>query len=136
MPAGLIYRGIGDLGWILSLLILTPFVIFGSYLLFGRFLHDSHLRKDTFYGTTDRCAMIRVGRELRSINLQTLSDVSLCEETAGRGTIMLGAAQWWEVWWHGFPWPRPWGHELTPYFEGIEDAREVLGILRKTRRET
>ena len=57
-----------------------PFVLTGLYLIADRFLVDAGLRAKTFYGLTDRRAIIMSGpfsRTIHSLLLGTLTDISL-----------------------------------------------------------
>ena len=87
-----------------------PFVLMGCYLIFGRFLVDRRQREKTVYGVTNERAIIVSGlftRTVKSLNLRTLTDVSLEERGNGSGTITFGQANpyaWWlsgAGWWPG-----------------------------------
>ena len=70
-----------------------PFVLVGLFFVFGRFLYDARRRERTFYGLTDRRAIIISGlsqRTTQSLSLRTLGDVSLSERSDMSGTITLG----------------------------------------------
>src|SRR6266850_5154513 len=59
-----------------------PFVCMGLHLIFGRFLLDAKQRSNTFYGVTNQRIIIVSGissRKIKSLNVRTLSDVSLDE---------------------------------------------------------
>lgn len=118
-----------DIGGIISIILPVlgiPLVIFGLYMIFGRFIYDSKKRSKTFYGVTDQRALIVSGlftKDLKSINLKTLCDISLSERSHGRGTISFGQERL----------------LLTmlldrsfaiPKFELIKDVRLVFDLLR------
>ena len=104
----------------------VPFVVVGLYLIFGRFFVDARIRARTFYGATDQRIIIVSGlfsRKVKSLNLRTLTDVSLTEKSDGTGTITFGPS-------HPFAWcfggmHRPGTPQAPPSFEMIPDARTV-----------
>ncbi len=74
-----------------------PFVLVGLYFVFGRFLVEAKGREKTYYGVTDERIIIVSGlfsRKVKSLNLRTLSDVSLTEKADGSGTITFGPTRW------------------------------------------
>ena len=73
----------------------VPFVLMGLYFIFGRFLVDKKQRERTVYGLTNERAIIISGllaQTVKSLNLRTLTDVSLHERPDGSGTITFGPA--------------------------------------------
>ena len=57
-----------------------PFVLFGLYLIFGRFFFEAKQRAHTYYAVTNERIVIISGifdRKIKSLNLRTLSDLSL-----------------------------------------------------------
>lgn len=77
------------------LMVLLVFGTLGLYLVLGRFVIDARQRQRTFYGLTDQRVIIVRGllqREVKSINLKTISDLSLSERRDGFGTIKFGAS--------------------------------------------
>jgi hypothetical protein len=115
----------------------VPFVLVGLYMIFGRFFVDAKLRQRTFYGLTDQRLIIVSGlasRKVTSLNLQTLSDLSLAEKGDGSGTITFGAVQ-------QTPWyPRRMAFFSTPVpgsaLEMIPNAREVYELIREAQANT
>ena len=109
-----------------------PFVLVGLYLIAGRFFYDARRRSRTFYGLTDERAIIVSGgtsRKITSLNLGTLSDVSLTEKPDGTGTITFGPANPMAWWTNGMNWP---GMPQGPAcFELIPDAKDVYDLLRQ-----
>jgi hypothetical protein len=71
-----------------------------------------------------------LNKQIKSLNLRTISDVSLSEKTGGRGSISFGPSirpSWLPG--GGAAWP---GMSSTaPTFELIEDARSVFEVIRK-----
>jgi hypothetical protein len=72
-----------------------PFVLIGLYLIIGRFFVDAKLRSKTYYAlTTERIVIVSglFSRTTKSLQLRTLSDVSLAESKGGLARSVL--AQW------------------------------------------
>ena len=114
----------------------VPFVVIGLYMIIGRFFVDARLRAKTFYGLTDRRAIIISGlfsRTITSLPLRTLTDVSLQERPDRSGTIMLGRPQPYSAWSSGMRWPGM-GQYATPTFEMIPDAKRVHDQLLEAQR--
>jgi hypothetical protein len=111
-----------------------PFIAFGVYLVFGRFIADAVRRSKVFYGLTDRRVIIVSGvfaRELKSLDLAALGEISVRERADRSGTISLGtatgpfalAARMSPSW----PGTRQY---LPPMLEMIEDAQAVYERIR------
>ena len=114
-----------------------PFVLIGLHLIVGRFFLDSYLRARTFYGLTDQRVIIVSGlfnREVKSLALTGLSDVSLSERPDGSGTITMGPPNPFQLMWLGPSWPGA-SKRLTPALEFIDDARKVYGLIRDAQRD-
>ncbi|MGR5361741.1 PH domain-containing protein [Vibrio barjaei] len=70
------------------------FVVIGLNFVLGRFFWDSSQRKKTFYGITNERIIIVDGfvqRNITSLNIHALPEVSLSERSDGLGTILLGS---------------------------------------------
>jgi len=67
----------------------------------------------------------------KSLNLRTLSDLTLQERPDGTGTIAFGAAPAFAGMFGGASWP---GVPQTPSFEMIPDARRVYALIRDAQR--
>lgn len=111
-----------------------PFVLVGLYIVFGRFLADAAQRTKTVYALTNERVIIIGGLfrpAVKSLNLRTLSDVSLSERSDGTGTIALGPSSGFN--WVGSNWP---GSRQTgpPALEGISNARAVYEQLRQAQK--
>jgi hypothetical protein len=109
-----------------------PFVLVGLYLIFGRFIYDSMKRAKTFYGLTDQRAIIVSGllsKGVKSLNLKTLSDVSLSEKKNGYGSIVFGQENQMMSMFMGGGFPGM--GTTTPKFELIENAKQVYNHLRQ-----
>jgi Bacterial PH domain len=110
------------------------FGVAGLYITIGRFIVDSVARSYTSYAITTDRVIIQSGlftSTLKSLNLRTLSDLTLSERANGSGTITFGPVNPWKSWGAGMQWP---GMLQTPMFEGIPNARAVYGIIRDAQR--
>ncbi len=109
-----------------------PFVLVGLHLIFGRFFVDARQRSRTYYGLTSERVIIVSGlrtRAVKSLQLRTLTDVSLDERPDGHGTIIFGAADPNSV---ALGWP---GSNRTPAFDSIPQVRDVYDRIWKAQRE-
>lgn len=113
----------------------VPFVLFGLYMIVGRFFHEAMLRSRTYYGLTDERVIIISGifsRTVKSLQLRTLSDASLSVEASGTGTITFGPTVSGST---GSDRGSRGSRNLAPSFESIADAREVFDRICSFRRE-
>lgn len=116
----------------------VPFVLVGLYMIIGRFFVDARQRDKTYYGVTNERIIIVSGlfnRKVKSLNLRTLTDVSLDEKSDRSGTITFGAANPMS-WWAGGMSFSGWGQKLTPSFELIPEAKRVYEIIRNAQRQS
>lgn len=114
-----------------------PFVLVGLYIIFGRFIVDAKQRERTFYGVTNQRVVIVSGltsRKVKSLNLRTLSDVSLSEKSDRSGTITFGPSHPMSGWWGGTTWPGM--PQAVPSFEMIPDAKNVYEKIREVQSKT
>ncbi len=116
-----------------------PFVLIGLYMIVGRFFWDAYRRGTTFYGITTQRAII-VTRSLagttraKSMQLRSMSDVTLSADRDGSGSIQLGpSANTSAAWWAGAGWPGAQG--TSPSFEQLPDAKSVYAVLQRAQRE-
>jgi Bacterial PH domain len=113
----------------------VPFVLIGLYLIAGRFFADAQLRSKTYYGlTTERVVIVGglFSRTTKSLQLRTLSDVSLSESSGGLGTITFGPVA---PWWAGSAgWPS-YRRQLSPSFDSIAAARDVYEKIRVAQKQ-
>lgn len=115
-----------------------PFVLFGLYFVFGRFIVDARIRGRTFYGVTDERILIVSGlfaQETKSLQLRTLTDVSLTQRSDGSGTITFGPTHYMSAFFPAGSWPGA-GRHSTPAFDTIDHAKEAYDIIRKAQRGT
>lgn len=114
-----------------------PFVLVGLYIVFGRFILDTKQRQKTFYGLTDNRIIIISGlfsRKVKSLNLRTLSDISLSEKSDKKGTITFGPTNYMASMFGGMQWP---GMPATsPSFELIPNAKMVYDKIRVAQQST
>jgi hypothetical protein len=69
----------------------VPFLVFGQYLIWGRFLVDAWCKRRTYYAVTDRRVLIvqeAWGRNTRSPYLSAIPEIAL--EGTSTGTLWLG----------------------------------------------
>lgn len=70
-----------------------PFILIALFLGVGRFIADAQIRKNSAYGLTDKRVIIKTGilqRNVKSINLDSLSNVEFTERADGSGNISFG----------------------------------------------
>lgn len=103
-----------------------PFVIIGLLFVFGRFIIDAKQRANTYYGLTENRIIIKSGffsKNIKPINIRTISNIELSEKKDGRGTISIGPKNPFMVWGNGMNW---WpGMKTSPQLELIMNSREV-----------
>jgi hypothetical protein len=115
-----------------------PFVLIGVYLTIGRFFFDSYQRRWTFYGLTNQRVLILSEvwtREVKSIDLRKLNEISLTERSDGSGNILFGSASPYTSLWYGTAWPGM-SAKLTPAFQLILKVRVVYDLIRRAQQET
>jgi Bacterial PH domain len=120
----------------------VPFVLVGLYIIFGRFLFDARQRARMLYAVTFERVIIISGllsRRVKSLSLDTLSDVSLTEGRNGSGTISFGPLPPFHSWYGQSGWPVS-GYSAVPSFQLADDVRQVYEIIcdaqRKAKRRT
>lgn len=69
-----------------------PFLIVGVYLIIGRFLYDSAVRKRLFYAVTDQRVLILRGSKITSLDIDRLPRLELTEHRDGTGTLAFEAS--------------------------------------------
>jgi len=132
-----------------------PFVLMGLYLIFGRFIVDALQRENSYYGVTDRRVMIVTGlfgerpsldlatlictitglarHKVKSLDLRTLTDISMMERADGRGTITFGPQVPYSSF-AGTGWPG-WNRFASPSFDPIEHVKSVYEQIRGAQRK-
>lgn len=113
------------------------FILIGLYFVFGRFIVDAKLRAKTFYAVTnERILIITSGlfrQTTKSLNLRTLTDISLTEKGDKYGTITFGHTASGYMWWNAQVWP---GMPKDPMFEMIENAKGVYDTIINAQKES
>ena len=112
-----------------------PFVIIGLYFVFGRFWADSIRRANTTYGITDNRIILKYGtfsKKIESLNIRTLSDITIDEKGDGSGTITLGPTHPFYSMYQGMNWP---GMKNAPALELIPDVRKIYDLIIKLQKE-
>ena len=113
-----------------------PFVVVGLIFVFGRFIIDSKQRNCTTYGLTNNRVLIKSGvfsKNVKSLNIKTLSDVELTEKGDGTGTISIGPKNPFMFLGNGMNW---WpGMKMNPQLEMIQNARKVYNQIIEIQNE-
>ncbi len=110
-----------------------PFVIVGLHMIFGRFIYDSRMRSKTFYGLTDQRVIIVTElfrKKVKSLNLRTMSDVSLSEKSNKSGTITFGQENALLSFLGAYSFTGMSGGSNVPKFEFIDNAKNVYNQIR------
>lgn len=116
----------------------VPFVAIGLYMVIGRFFTEALQRSKTFYALTSDRVLIVYGvysRTVKSLSLNTLSEVTLNEARNGKGSITFGPQS---------PFPSIFGgsasswpgsrQQQSPSFDLIDDAKAVYEQIRSAQR--
>jgi hypothetical protein len=126
-PVGLIFPIFG-----------IPFVIVGMYMIFGRFVHDSKRRAKTFYGITDQRVIILSGlfsKKVKSLNIKTLTDISMNEKSDSSGSISFGQENPWAAGFGG-GWFPGMGGSQSPKFEIINEVKLIYNKIRSIQKDS
>jgi Bacterial PH domain len=102
-----------------------PFVLVGLYITIGRFFVDAKKRANTIYGITPDRIIIKSGifsKDVKSLNIRTLSDITINQKSDNSGTITLGPTDLRYSMMQGMEWP---GAKQQPRLEFIEDVKNV-----------
>jgi hypothetical protein len=113
-----------------------PFVLIGLYLIFGRFFFDARTRARTFYGVTNQRIIIfrsLFSRQLKSLQLSSLGEISYTERPDGSGTITFGPRLISYGNFAGASWRRS-GRYAPPCFDLIEGVKDVYDTIRAARK--
>ena len=114
-----------------------PFILIGLHMVVGRFFVDSSQRAHTFYAVTPERVLIVSGifsRQVKSLSLRTLSDVSLTERRSGEGTIVFGPEGRFGSGFGGMQGMPGTNKQQAPRFEFIAAAKSVYDIVRQAQR--
>lgn len=111
------------------------FVTVGIYFVAGRFFVEAKQRSRTFYAVTSERIIIVSGllsRTVKSIDLKTLSEMSLSERRNGSGSILFGPTSPFD--WMNMPgWPGM-GSRMAARFDLIPNVRSVYEAIRTAQR--
>ncbi len=110
------------------------FLAVAFYITIGRFIVDIWVRARTTYAVTNERVIIQSGAftpTVKSLNLRTLSDITLSERPNGSGTITFGPGNPWGAWGNGMRWP---GMPQAPMFDGVPAARSIYELIRDAQR--
>lgn len=108
-----------------------PFILIGLQMTVGRFFVEASKRARTFYGITSERVILISGfssRKLTSVNLRTLSDITLNQRSDGSGDINLGEPARSSSWFLNFG--NRQSEDERPSLELIGDVRSVYDLLR------
>jgi hypothetical protein len=120
----------------IGLVVGVPLVLLGLYAGFGRFFVDRWLRSRMAYGiSSDRVIIVSewFSRRVRSLCLETLTDLSLTERANGAGRITFGPGLSLYGWHAQSSWLGS-GSLSIPMFDLAENARQVYETVRNARR--
>lgn len=112
-----------------------PFVLVGLYITIGRFFIDAKKRANTIYGITSDRIIIKSGifeKDIKSLNIRTLSDVTINQKTDNTGTITLGPTDSRSSMMQGIEWP---GVKQTPRLEFVENVKSVYDKILELQRQ-
>lgn len=111
----------------------VPFVLMGLYMILGRFFVDAKQRSRTAYGVTDHQIVIISGilsRNVKSVALKTVTDLTLAEKADGTGTITFGPSHPMGRWFGGPAFPGTPSYS-SPFFESIPRVKDVYRTIRQ-----
>jgi hypothetical protein len=102
-----------------------PFILLGIHLLIGRFFVDALSRSRTFYGISqDRILIVTnlLFRNVQSVTLRTLNEITLKEGHADSGSILLGPVRYSSSG-PGF------ARQSPPTLDSIPEVRQVYDLI-------
>ncbi len=115
----------------------VPFVAVGIYMVVGRFFVEARQRSSTFYAVTPERVLIISGlfsREVKSLSLKTITDLSLSQGKNDQGSITFGPQNPFASMFGGIPaWPGV-SQQQGPRFDLVPDAKHVYEIIRSAQR--
>ena len=123
-------------GWWFPVGILTVFLFVGLYMFLGRFLVDARKRSRRFYAVTnERVIILSAGSStvVKSLNLDTLSDITMTERSNGSGVISFGPWSSMLLGYTGWGWPGT-NADLISMLEPQQGIRELYETIIKARR--
>ena len=115
-----------------------PILLYSAYWVVGRFPVDAWQRRKIFYGVTDERVIILSGifsTNVKSLNLRTMTDISLSERRDLSGTITFGPADDVSDWKSKLPFKVT--RDEPPVYsvlDTIPNAKRVYEIIRNAQR--
>ena len=112
-----------------------PLILVGLYLTIGRLFVDAKKRENTIYGITPDRIIIESGifsRDIQSLNIRTLSDITVNQKADNSGTITLGPTDIRYSMMQGMEWP---GAKQPPRLEFIDDVKSVYDKIIELQRQ-
>ena len=113
-------------------------IVYAIYWLIVRFFVDAWQRSKTFYGVTNERVIMISGifsRTVKSINLATITDISLSERPNASGTITFGPEDDVSDWRSKLPFETRNNRVPTyPTLDSIPNAKRVYDIIRDAQR--
>lgn len=113
-------------------------LIYGVYFLVGRFFVDAWQRSKTYYGVTNHRVIIVFGifsPTVQSLNLGTMSEISLSERPDLSGTITFGPTDDVSDWKSRLPFKTTMQEPpVYPILDSIQNAKHVYEIIRNAQR--
>jgi hypothetical protein len=112
-----------------------PFILVGLYVSIGRFFVDAKKRANTIYGITPDRIIIKSGiysKDINSLNIKSLSDISINQKRDNSGTITLGPSDFRFAMIQGMHLP---GAKSAPRLELIEDVKSVYDQIISLQRQ-
>ncbi len=88
---------------LMFILFLIPFYMGAFYMLIGRFIKDKLRRENTIYALTENRIIIKSKKDIISLDIKSLNNITLNENTNNRGDIVFN----------------------NKYLEDIEEPRKV-----------
>jgi len=147
VPFSLLWGGVAIFGQYMALsmtkrppilsVFAIPFVLMGLYLIVGRFIVDAMMRGKTYYGVTSERIIISSGlfsRNLKSLSILTMVDLSLSPGKGDSGTIGFGAGAQAGAFFAGMPWPGV-GKALGARFDQIPRVQQVYNLIREAQED-
>lgn len=114
----------------------VPFVLIGIYFIAGRFYVEAKQRENTYYGLSSERIIIATGlfrKQVKSLSLRTLTDISLSESAKGDGSITFGNSFPFAFMFGGMAWPGM-DQYLGPRFDLIQQAKDVYRKIREAQK--
>jgi hypothetical protein len=108
-----------------------PHIAFGVYGLTGRYFVNSKQRAKTYYGVTGERVIIVSGlfsKQVKSLPLKFMTDISIDEKSDGTGTITFGPSEASTSWLTNIFSRKE--EIVYPSFDLIRDAKRVYEIIR------